>query len=587
VTTSRTGEPTTAPLPEPVAAPEEDGAPSSPTARRALGPVLGLLAALPAILGLVALFRDREDPYFPFGDQAILALSVDAVGEHDVLLGAYSRFGWYHPGPMAAYLLAGVQQLLGGANQAMAVGTLIIAGLSSALVVWLVFRRGGALVAAWTVVVLALSVRTLPEGFLYDSWNPHLPVLPFLAGVLLCWTAIRGAAWGLPLAVVPMSLAVQAHIGYLPAVGAVGAVLVAGLLVRAIRRLRRRNDTAPVDGAGPQPRAWRWLVAAAAALGLLALLWAPPVVEQRSNTPGNLGALADYLRDGAPEETAGLEVALRSIADEFGKLPAHLTGSGVPPQPLLPESWPAGAIAVGLALFLAAMANAIVRRRADPVWLGLMTVAVAAAGVAAVARIDGLPFPYVTRWTVAVGILAWTTVGMSFLPDLLAVARRRAGQRRAGALIAIPLGAAAAAAVLVTGLGTAQADPPMTDVAGQLGRLEEAVLADLDQRGLRSGTGEPVVRVDFAGSTRPDELVGTFWPGTGLVLELHRDEVDVQVSPFWRMPFGARYTDRADDAGYVVTLAYSDGSSPPPEPWQQVLRVDGELQVYGGVPPIG
>ena len=51
--------------------------------------------------------------------------------------------------------------------------------------------------------------------------------------------------------------------------------------------------------------------------------------------------------------------------------------------------------------------------------------------------------------------------------------------------------------------------------------------------------------------------------------------------------FGPRYTDRADDAGYVVTLAYADGSSPPPEPWQRVLAVEGELEVYGGVPPTG
>ena len=585
MTTSATGEPTTAPLAETVVAPKDDEARRSPTARPGLGAALGLLAAVPSLLGLVALFLGRDDPYLPFGDQAILALSVDAVGQHEVLLGAYSRFGWYHPGPMTAYLLAGVQYLLGGANQAMAVGTLVIAGLSSALVVWLVFRRVGALVAAWTVVVLALSVRTLPSGFLYDSWNPHLPVLPLLAGVLLCWTAIRGAAWALPLAVVPMSLAVQAHIGYLPPVGAVGAVLVAGLAVRAVQRLRRRSHPDPVDGADRQPRVWRWPVAAAAALGLLALLWTPPVIEQRTGTPGNLRALADYLREGAPEETAGLDVALRSVADEFGKLPAYLTGGGVPPQPLLSENWPMAAIALGLALFVAAMVNALARRRADPLWLGAMTVAVAAAGVAAVARIDGLPFPYVTRWTVVVGILAWTTIGMSFLPDLHALARRWVGPRRAGVVTGVPLGAMAVAAVLVTGVGTAAADPPMTDVTGQLGRLEDAVLGDLDQRGLRSGGDDPVVRVDFPGTTRPDELVGTFWPGTGLVLELARDGVDVQVSSFWRTPLGARYTDRADDAGYVVTLAYSDGTSPPPEPWQQVLAVEGELAVYGGVPP--
>ena len=37
----------------------------------------------------------------------------------------------------------------------------------------------------------------------------------------------------------------------------------------------------------------------------------------------------------------------------------------------------------------------------------------------------------------------------------------------------------------------------------------------------------------------------------------------------------------------MATIAYSDGTSPPPEPWQQVLAVEGELEVYGGVPPAG
>ncbi|WP_147251964.1 hypothetical protein [Blastococcus sp. TF02-09] len=589
MTTSRTDEPTAALPSATVDEPEDAGASASAGPRRwlrwTLGVVVVLLAVVPSVLGLAALALDREQPYLPFGDQAILALSVDAVGEHEVLLGAYSRFGWYHPGPMATYLLAGVYDLMGDSTRALAVGTLVLGGIASAAAVWLVSRRAGAPAALWTVVVLALTVRTLGGGFLYDSWNPFLPVLPLLAGVLLCWTAVRGDAWGLPLAVVPLSLAVQAHIGYLPVVGAVVAVLVAGLVLRGIGRLRRRNRPPAAEDPGPHRRLWRWPVAGVAAVGLLALLWTPPVIEQRRGDPGNLSALADYLTDSAPEETAGLGTGLRSIADEFGRLPAYLTGNGVPPQPLLPESWPAVAIGVGLVLFLAALVNAVVRRRADTIWLGVFTAAVAAAGVAAVARVDGLPFPYLTRWTVVVGILAWTTIGMSFLPDLAALARRRMGPRRAVVATAVPLGAMATAAVLVTGIGTAAADPPMTDVTGQLGRLEEAVLADLDQRGLRSGGDDPVVRVDFAPTTRPDELVGTFWPGTGLVLELARDEVDVQVSSFWDMPFGARYTDHADDAGYVVTLAYSDGTSPAPVPWQQVLAVEGDLAVYGGVPP--
>ena len=78
--------------------------------------------------------------------------------------------------------------------------------------------------------------------------------------------------------------------------------------------------------------------------------------------------------------------------------------------------------AVGLVLFLAAMANAVVRRRVDALWLGAMTAAVAAAGVAAVARIDGpaLPLPHAVDGASS-AILAWTTVGLGLLPVLEAL----------------------------------------------------------------------------------------------------------------------------------------------------------------------
>ena len=208
VTTSRTDEPTAAPPSATVDEPDDAGAsPSSgprPWLRRALGAAVVLLAAVPSVLGLAALALDRDQPYLPFGDQAILALSVDAVGEHEVLLGAYSRFGWYHPGPMATYLLAGVYDLMGDSTRALAVGTLVLGGIASAAAVWLVLRRAGALAALWTAVVLALTVRTLGGGFLYDSWNPFLPVLPLLAGVLLC----------IPIITIPWAIASFRTAGY-------------------------------------------------------------------------------------------------------------------------------------------------------------------------------------------------------------------------------------------------------------------------------------------------------------------------------------------------------------------------------------
>ena len=487
---------------------------------------------------------------------------------------------------MAAYLLAVPYRLLGEAHQALTVGTLVVAGVSSVAVVLLVRRRAGLLAGLWALLVLSVSVRMLDAEFLRDPRNPYLPVLPLLAGVFLCWSAIRGDAWALPVAVLPMSLAVQSHVGFLPPVAAVGAVTAGGLIVRALRRRRGAPDA---DGQ-PERRPSRWLIASLTSVVVAGVLWFPPIAQQLTGTPGNAGALLDYLREGPADASVSRSDAVRAIADEFGKLPAYAGGSGASGWPLIPALWPMWAIVVGLTLFGAALVGGALRRRADVLWLGALTLAVAAAGVAAISRIDGPSFPYVTQWTVVVGMLAWTTVGLGLLPELVTALRGPAGRisaaLRSDVVVGLPVAVLAVVATLVTAVGTARAETPHTDLTGQLVRLEEAVVTDLDRRGLRPDPDPPVVRVDFAGSTRPDYL-GTLVPGAGLVLELARDGVDVQLPDLWRREFGPRYTDHADDPAYAVTLAYADGSSPPPEPWQTVLAVEGELAVYGGVPPTG
>ncbi|SDG09663.1 hypothetical protein SAMN05660662_0317 [Blastococcus aurantiacus] len=554
--------------------------------RRLAGAGLLLLAALPALFGLVALLRDRDAPS-PIGDYAVFALVVDAIGRHEVLLGPFSRFGWFHPGPMAAYLMAAPYRLLDGAPEALLVGAIVIGGISCVAAVGLVLRRAGLLAATSAVLVLCLTLRVLGVDFLTEAWNPYLPVLPLLAGVLLCWTAIRGDAWGLPLAVIPMSLALQSHVGFLAPVGGVGAVLALGLVVRAVRHRRGRSGrsaTAP-DGR-PVGRPVRWIVATLAAVALAVLLWLPPIIQQLTRDPGNMTEILEYLRQGSTERSMSFTDALRAIGDEFGRLPAYVVGADVPAREYLPLLVPPAAIAVGLGSFLVALAVGARRRNEDVLWLGGLTVAVAAAGVAAIARLDGPPYSYITRWTVLVGILAWTTVALSLLPEVVAGLRRALGgsQRAARpvAVLATALAAVTTAVVLVTAVDTARAKLPGPDVTV----LAQAVVGDLERLGLRTPADAPVVRVDFTTTTR-DELMGTYMPGTGVVLQLAREDVDVQVSPFWVLPFGERYTDRAEDAGYIVTVAYSDGTSPPPEPWQRVLGVAGEFQVYGGIPPTG
>ena len=51
----------------------------------------------------------------------------------------------------------------------------------------------------------------------------------------------------------------------------------------------------------------------------------------------------------------------------------------------------------------------------------------------------------------------------------------------------------------------------------------------------------------------------------------------------WAALLGERRTRGAGQVRYVATLAYSDGSSPPPAPGQRVLRVEGDYAIYGGI----
>ncbi|RBY87406.1 hypothetical protein [Blastococcus sp. TF02A-26] len=538
------------------------------------GLVLLVLAALPAVLGVRDVLAHRDG--YLLADHGIMELHVNDVGEHPELLGAYSRFGWYHPGPMATYLLAVPYRLMDGASASLVVGTLVLAGISSVGAVLVVRRRAGLLAAAWALLVLTIGVRLLGAEFIRDVWNPYLPVLPFLLGVLLCWTAIRGDAWALPLAVVPMSLAVQSHVGYLAPVGAVGAVVAAGLLVRALRsRLAcRRGDRERRRMPG------RWSVAGAAAVVVGLVLWLPPIAQQIAGTPGNIGMLVDYLRAGPADPTLSSSTAVRMIGEEFGRLPAYVAGASAG----RPPGW---ATAVGVIAVVVALGVAVRRRRGDALWLGALTLALAAAGVAALVRVDGPWLPYLTRWTAVVGVLAWITVGLALMPDLRAGVARLLGRRPLlpDVVLGAPLVVLATIAAVVTAVGVARAETPTFDSTDEIGRLEQAVVADLDRLGLRTVPDPPVVRVDFSTSSGPEFVVSAH-VGPALAVQLVRDGVDVQVQPRWVMPFGQRYVERIDEAGYVVTVAAVEDTTAVPEPWQQVLGVGEQFQVFGGVPPV-
>ncbi|MDQ1633702.1 MAG: hypothetical protein QOJ32_511, partial [Frankiaceae bacterium] len=72
-----------------------------------------LLVALPFVLLVLRECLRRPD-YAYAGDEALIELDVRRVLHGDMPLGAYSRFGWRHPGSSWYSLLALPYRVLGG-----------------------------------------------------------------------------------------------------------------------------------------------------------------------------------------------------------------------------------------------------------------------------------------------------------------------------------------------------------------------------------------------------------------------------------------------------------------------------------------
>ena len=66
------------------------------------------------------------DDYLPSADQAWIELQIRDIGRRSVLLGPYSRFGWFHPGPILYYLLWLPYRITGSTGASLAFAALTL-----------------------------------------------------------------------------------------------------------------------------------------------------------------------------------------------------------------------------------------------------------------------------------------------------------------------------------------------------------------------------------------------------------------------------------------------------------------------------
>jgi hypothetical protein len=477
---------------------------------------VAVVALVPLAVAAWPLLQGLDDGHRTMGDTALLELGVRRLGSDPLLLGPYSRFGWNHLGPAPFVALAPAYWLTGGNGLGLSLGALLVNAASVVGIAVLAWRRGGAPLLAWVMVLVALLLHLLGPEVLRDPWNPHLAIVPLALLVFLAWSVACGSAWSLPVAVGVGSAIVQTHLGFGPVVGA----LLLGSVVLLLTR--RRSGLA-------RPLAVTAVVAA--------VLWAPAVLEELSNDPGNLSTLRTYMEE--ERKTPGLRTGAELASAQLGRLPASVVGDDQGEGGGLATDGPAWPTAATAGALAAAAVVAWRRRLPDVLRLVPLVLLFAAAAMLAAANLDGERYAYLVTWIVVGGLAAWVVVAAALVPW-------RRGRGRVPALLA--------GAALVWGIswGTtgAAADTtvPEADRSAVMARLTDGLEAALPP-------GDCPVHVRFTGD------VGWAW-GAGVVLAVEDAGRDVRVDPRWRVMFGDRAVDGVPADSPLLTVVAPNGDGP-------------------------
>ncbi len=451
----------------------------------------GFLAILAMCVGLISTVLQK---WVPVSDMALIEMHVRDVPFHLPLVGAYSRFGWSHPGPAQYLLLSVPYRLMAGASWSLPAATLIM-NIAAVVGAWR-FARSIDESAGRVVLLGAMALVAFGDpASLRSWWNPSVGLIVTFTLVIVAWGTSERRAWP-TFALLPLAtLLIQSHVGY---AAVTIPVVASGLVLMVSRRSDREPDRETL---------W-WHACGGAALA--ALMWLPPLIDQIRNEPGNLSAL---LHSGTGEgKRAGIGFALRLLSENLGLPPAWAGRDVAQVTARLTPSWVAPVlilIPIG-ALFMA------VRDRSLP-GLRALTVAGAATGGAMVGAtfVHGDIYWYLLPWFAPVIAALVAMSSWVLIANLPAQIRARSGQVISVATVLLAIVAA------VTQIPAAEFDQGTADAVES---LSSALIADAD--------GHPVFI-----NTAPDFTSAAVYGG--VVLAAERSGLDVRVPEADGVRFGS------------------------------------------------
>ena len=377
------------------AGPVERSGPGADDGHDAVTSWLLVAAATVGLILLVTLVvKVMTWDWIAVGDYGTIRLHTLDVGtSHTPLLGVYSRWGWNHPGPLLFYALAPFLRLSGGDGHGLLLGALVANTAAVVGTLWVAARAGRRWLAL-TAVVLALLICGLDTAGLIDPWNPYTLIVPLFAAAIAAWRTALGDRVAAAVLMVAGSFAVQSHVLAGPPVAVLLGVGVVGLGLRCWRGPDRRHDR----------------FSALIAVGLGFVLWIPPIIEQFTHSPGNLGQIIDFALHG-DETPVGWAVGARVVGRALSLPPTWITG-GLSSE-LRPIPW---------ALFglLVATLWAWRRRWTSELVLCITTLLLTLAAFVGSARVTGVAFPYLFRWERRRARSAWLCIVAVVVAELRA-----------------------------------------------------------------------------------------------------------------------------------------------------------------------
>lgn len=511
-----------------------------PLARRRRGLLVALVALVVVTPLLVALVALRSPQWYPTLDLAMTELKVrDVTSSHPPLIGLAGRIGRLdeqgsHPGPLSFWALWPVYAVLGSTAWALLASATALQIAAVGACLWIAHRRGGLPLVLGVGTVLAVLVRTYGAEVLTQPWNPYMPVLPWMVFLLAVWSVVDDDVAMLPVAAFAGSFCAQTHIPYLGNVGGIGLFAVGATLV-ALRRHRG-------DPAGRR-HVLRWLVVATV---VTVVVWSPPVIDQLTVDPGNLGIIVEHFSD-PPESPVGFrdgaELLLLHL-DPWRLVAAEEAAIGSAQEPsggLLPGA----ALLVAWALSVAVAWRLRVR---SLLRLDLLLAVSLVFAFISMSRIFGRPWYYLMMWAWGINALLLLAIGWT----VAEVVRRRVrpDRRRTATLAgAAALGVATLASSAAFAVDAADTDPPAARLSTTLGELLGPTTRALDE-GVGAAVG-PDGRYEVTWS---DALhIGS--QGFGLVDELERAGFDAGSPEAYRVPITPHRVLNPEDADAEVHLA--------------------------------